>query len=128
MLDIDASVNGTEPDYWMIANSAAECRMPLCYGGGVHTPEQAKKIIGLGVEKVAMSAAMVDGVCLVTGTADTVGRQSVVVVLDTRKKTALFAKGYEVFPHNGGKSITTVSIELAQTMKRPERPRLLSIR
>ena len=101
VLDIDASVNGAEPDYRMIANLAAECRMPLCYGGGVRTPEQAKKIIGLGVEKVAMSAAAVDDATLVTRTADAVGRQSVVVVLDVRKKTGLFAKGYEVFIHNG---------------------------
>ena len=32
VLDIDATVNGAEPDYRMIANLAAECRMPLCYG------------------------------------------------------------------------------------------------
>ena len=103
VLDIDATVNGVEPDYRMIANLAAECRMPLCYGGGVRTPEQAKKIIGLGVEKVAMSAAAVEDATLVTRIAGAVGRQSVVVVLDVRKKTGLFSKGYEVFTHNGRK-------------------------
>lgn len=117
VLDIDATVNGAEPDYRMIANLAAECRMPLCYGGGVRTPEQAKKIIGLGVEKVAMSAAAVEDATLVTRTADAVGRQSVVVVLDVRKKTGLFAKGYEVFTHNGKKSTKTDPFELAQAMQ-----------
>src|SRR3972149_9192846 len=53
VLDIDATVNGAEPDYKLIADVAAECRMPLCYGGGVKSAEQAKKIVGLGVEKVA---------------------------------------------------------------------------
>ena len=47
VLDIDATVNGAEPDYKMIANLAAECRMPLCYGGGVGSAAQAKKIIGV---------------------------------------------------------------------------------
>lgn len=117
VLDIDASVNGAEPDYRMIANLAAESRMPLCYGGGVRTPAQAKKIIGLGVEKVAMSTAAVGDVTLVTRTADAVGRQSVVVVLDVRKKTGLFAKGYEVFTHNGEKSTKTDLFELAQAMQ-----------
>ena len=37
-----------EPDFKMIENLAAECRMPLCYGGGVKTVEQAKIILGLG--------------------------------------------------------------------------------
>lgn len=117
VLDIDATVNGAEPDYRMIANLAAECRMPLCYGGGVRTPEQAKKIIGLGVEKVAMSAAAVEDATLVTRTADAVGRQSVVVVLDVRKKTGLFAKGYEVFTRNGKQAQKGDPVELARKMQ-----------
>lgn len=117
VLDIDATVNGIEPDYRMIANLAAECRMPLCYGGGVHTPEQAKKIISLGVEKVAISAAAVEDASLVSRTAEAIGRQSVVVVLDIRKKKGLFAKGYEVLTHNGRKVCKTDPFELARTMQ-----------
>lgn len=117
VLDIDATVNGAEPDYRMIGNLANECRMPLCYGGGVHTPEQAKKIISLGVEKVAISAAAIEDTSLVSRTAEAVGRQSVVVVLDVRKKTGLFANGYEVFTHNGKKSTKRDPFELAQKMQ-----------
>jgi cyclase len=51
VLDIDASARGREPDYVMIRNLAAECRMPLCYGGGVKTLEQVERIVGMGVEK-----------------------------------------------------------------------------
>ena len=51
VLDIDATVRKREPDYTMIANLAAECRMPLCYGGGVRTAEQIERIVNLGVEK-----------------------------------------------------------------------------
>lgn len=117
VLDIDATVNGVEPDYRMIANLAAESRMPLCYGGGVHTPEQAKKIIGLGVEKVAISAAAVENPALVTLFAEAVGRQSVVVVLDIRKKTGLFSKGYELYTHNGKKAYKVDPIEFAKRME-----------
>ena len=42
-LDIDATSQNREPDYTMIKNIATECRMPLCYGGGIKTVEQAKK-------------------------------------------------------------------------------------
>lgn len=117
VLDIDATVNNVEPDYKMIADLAAECRMPLCYGGGVRTPEQAKKIIGLGVEKVAISAAAIEDVTLVTRIADAIGRQSVVVVLDVRKKTGLFSKGYELCTHNAKKAYKLDPVEFAKCME-----------
>lgn len=114
VLDIDATVNKAEPDYRLIANLAAECRMPLCYGGGVRTPDQAKKIIALGVEKVAISAAAIEDANLVTRIAEAVGRQSVVVVLDVRKKTGPFTKGYEVYSRNGKQAHKLDPFELAQ--------------
>lgn len=111
VLDIDATVNGAEPDYKMIANLAAECRMPLCYGGGVRSAAQAKKIIGLGVEKVALSAAAIENPGLIKQIADEIGRQSVVVVLDVKKR--MLSKEYDVFIHNGKKNTKRFVIEVA---------------
>jgi imidazole glycerol-phosphate synthase subunit HisF len=112
VLDIDATVNGVEPDYRMIAHLAAECRMPLCYGGGVKTPDQAKRIIGLGVEKVAISSAAVEDSTLITRIAEEVGRQSVVVVLDVKKK--MFGRDYDVVTHNGRQNTKRSVWEVAQ--------------
>lgn len=103
VLDIDASRDGVEPNYLLIAKLAAECRMPLCYGGGVRSAEQASRIIDLGVEKVSMSSAALEDPELVTRAAETVGRQSVVVVIDVRRRSGLFARGYEVRTLNGTK-------------------------
>ena len=100
VLDIDATMNRAEPNYALIAKLAAECRMPLCYGGGITTPEQAARIIGLGVEKVSVSAAALARPELLTEIAAAIGRQSVVAVLDVRKKTGFFSKGYEICTHN----------------------------
>jgi len=98
VIDIDATVNGVEPDYKKIAHLAAECRMPLCYGGGVRTAGQAKKIIALGVEKIAISSAALESPALIAEIAEEVGSQSVVVVLDVKKR--LLGKGYDVWTHN----------------------------
>jgi cyclase len=100
VLDIDATVNRVGPDFALIAKLAAECRMPLSYGGGVTTAEQAVRIVDMGVEKVAISSAAIANPALLNQMAAAVGRQSVVVVLDVRKRTGLFAKGYEVCTHN----------------------------
>lgn len=102
VLDIDASVEGRGPDFTLIKNLAVECRMPFCYGGGVTTVEQAKKIISLGAEKVALSSAAVNDFDLIPKISEAVGVQSVVVVLDVKKK-ALFG-GYEIYIHNGKKA------------------------
>lgn len=111
VFDIDATVNNVEPDYKMIAKLAAECRMPFCYGGGIKTLEHARRIIGLGVEKVAISSAAIENPELITQIAQEIGRQSVVVVLDVKKN--LFSKDYDVFTRNAGKNTKRSVFDLA---------------
>ncbi|MES2239780.1 MAG: AglZ/HisF2 family acetamidino modification protein [Bacteroidota bacterium] len=101
VLDIDATVEGRGPDFELIQNLAIECRMPFCYGGGVTTVEQAKKIISLGAEKVALSSAAINNPKIIKEIGEAVGIQSVVVVLDVKKKK-IFG-GYEIVTHNGKK-------------------------
>lgn len=102
VLDIDASVEGRDPNFDLIKNLAIECRMPFCYGGGVKTVEHAKKIVSLGAEKVALSSAALSNPEILKDIGNAVGFQSVVVVVDVRKKK-LFG-GYEFVSHNAKKS------------------------
>lgn len=115
VLDIDASVHNREPDYVLIKNLAAECRMPLCYGGGVKTVEQANKIISMGVEKVAISSAAVNDPELVARIAEVIGSQSVVVVMDVKK--SLLNGNYEIWTHNGSRHTGMCPVEFAQKME-----------
>ena len=84
VLDIDATRLGREPDYAMIRTLAAECRMPLCYGGGVRTVAQIEQIVSLGVEKVAIGAAAINAPDVLRRAAEVVGRQSIVAVADVK--------------------------------------------
>ena len=115
VLDIDATCENRAPDFKMIEHLAAECRMPLCYGGGVKDVEQIKRIFGLGVEKVAISAAAVDNPGLVSEAARCVGNQSVVVVIDVKKK-AMFGR-YDVCTHNGRKNTGENPVDFAKQME-----------
>lgn len=101
IFDIDATVKGLEPNYSLIERIANQSRMPLCYGGGVKTVEQAQNIFGLGIEKIALSSSVLHNPKLITQIADRVGAQSVIVVLDVKKK---LLGGYEVYTHNGKKA------------------------
>jgi cyclase len=114
VLDIDASAKGVGPDMKMIQFWAAECRMPLCYGGGVTTVAQARAIIGLGVEKVALSAAAVARPDLVAEISAEVGSQSAVVVLDVRQ---VAARKYEVWTHNATRPTGLCPIEFSRRLQ-----------
>lgn len=102
VIDIDATVEERGPDFNLIKNLAIECRMPFCYGGGITTVDQAKKIISLGVEKVALSSAALSNPQLLKEIGNAIGKQSLVVVLDVKKK-GLFGN-YELYTHNGKKA------------------------
>jgi len=99
VLDIDASSEKREPDYNAIANLAMECRMPLCYGGGIKTSEQAIKIFKLGVEKIALSSKAIEDPSIISEISNKVGAQSVIVILDVKKNR--FSKKYSIYTKNG---------------------------
>lgn len=112
---IDATVKNREPDYTLIRDLAAECQMPLCYGGGVKSVEQVERIISLGVEKVSISAAAVDNPDLVAQAASVVGGQSVVVVMDVKKSSR---RGkYELWTHNANKPRGICPIDFARKLE-----------
>ncbi len=103
VLDIDASVKNKEPNYELIKKLANECRMPLCYGGGVKTTSHFEKIIELGVEKIAISSAANENPKLIEDASRIVGNQSVVVIIDLKKRA--FRDKYDIYIHNAQKKI-----------------------
>jgi cyclase len=115
VLDIDATAQRREPDYALIEHLAAECRMPLCYGGGVKNSRQVERIIGLGVEKVALSSGLVDHPEVIAEASQNVGSQSVVAVLDVRKSGA--TQQYEVYTHNGRNATGSSAVSMARQME-----------
>ena len=110
VLDIDATIKGKDPDLKMIDNLASECRMPLCYGGGIKTTQQIKKIIELGVEKISLSSIAIEDPNIIKEGARFVGNQSIVVTLDVKKTK----EGYIVFTHNGQTHTGLNPIELIE--------------
>ena len=111
VFDIDATAERREPDYRLIEHLAVECRMPLCYGGGVRTVEQVQRIVSLGVEKIAISAAAVVNPGIVREAAVRVGSQSIVVVMDVKKRG--WRQRGEVVTHNGTRATGLAPVAFA---------------
>ena len=110
VLDIDATVKGKDPDLKMIDNLATECRMPLCYGGGIKTVEQIREIIELGVEKVSLSSAAIENPEIVKNGAKFVGNQSIVVTLDVKKTNI----DYHVYTQSGKNNTKLDPVDLVK--------------
>lgn len=84
-LDITATREGHEPDYDLIARIAGECFMPLCYGGGIRTLQQARRIVALGVEKIALNSSAIEDVALISQLSQEIGASSVVGAIDVKR-------------------------------------------
>jgi cyclase len=112
VVDIDATRTGASPDFTLIERLAVECRMPLCYGGGIRTAEQAKRITGLGVEKVAVSSAAIERPALIDEIARDIGSQSVAVVVDVRQRP--LGGAYEAWTINGTHRTGRLAFDIAR--------------
>ncbi len=86
LLDIKASQEGRSPDVDLIRQFASECFMPLTYGGGVSSVQEAQQLFRVGVEKVSVNHHALENPSLIGELADQFGSQSVVVALDVRKR------------------------------------------
>lgn len=85
VLDITASKEHREPNFELIEQFASECFMPLCYGGGVTTIEQAQRLFAIGVEKISIQTAAFKDLNFITQLANKFGSQSIVISLDIKK-------------------------------------------
>jgi len=84
-LDIDASRKKLEPNYKLLSEIADECFMPLAYGGGIRSFEQAQRIFNIGIEKVVINTAAYHNPKLIGEIAGVYGSQAVVGVIDVKK-------------------------------------------
>jgi cyclase len=83
VLDLDATVDGREPDFGFLAELASECFMPLAYGGGIATLAHCERLNRIGVEKFVLGHAAADP-ALVHAVSRDLGAQALVACVDVR--------------------------------------------
>lgn len=102
LLDIspDRLIRG--PDLELIEEFANEAFMPVSYGGGVRSINDAKNVLKRGVEKIVVNTAAEEKPDLITEIASQTGSQSIIVSIDV--KTNIFGK--QTVWTNGGRTST----------------------
>lgn len=98
LLDIVAGKQRTRPDFDLLEQIASEAFMPVCYGGGVRTVEDARQLLKIGIEKVAVNTAALEDATLVRRLSDAFGAQCVVASVDVKR--SLLGR-HQVFSHAG---------------------------
>jgi len=113
ILDIEASRLNKSIDFDYLKEVVSEAFMPVGYGGGIKTVEDAKRLFAIGIEKVVLNTNAVLNFDLVRSLADKFGSQSVVFSLDV-KRTLL---GQRVFIKSGTEKTKYEPLELALIMQ-----------
>lgn len=113
LLDVSATVEGRRPDFGLIEEIAGEAFMPLAYGGGIRTAEDAERVFKLGAEKVIINSNAVDNPAFVRELAQIHGSQSVVASIDARRD--LFGR-YRVYTHGGRRKTELDPVDCARHM------------
>jgi imidazole glycerol-phosphate synthase subunit HisF len=101
LLDIRATLDGRQPPFDLLEALAAECWVPLTYGGGIRTVDDARAVLSQGVEKIVLGTAAADDPAFVRAAAEEFGSQAVVVSVDVRETPG----GYGVFVESGRRSL-----------------------
>ena len=84
-LDITATAEGRRPNPRVLADIADECFMPLGYGGGIRSLDDARAVFDIGFEKVAVNSAAVADRTLIPAIAEVFGSQAVVASIDVKR-------------------------------------------
>jgi cyclase len=113
-LDITATREQREPDYARLEDIAGEAFMPIGYGGGVRTVEQARRLFRLGVEKVAVTTAACENPQLVADLAEQFGSQSIVAGIDVKRD---WLNRPRVMTHAGASKGSREVIEFARELQ-----------
>lgn len=115
LLDIEATTHNRGIDYETLEKIVSECFMPICYGGGVNTLEDMRRLFSLGMEKISLGAAASENPDLIRQASEEFGNQAIVVTLDVKK--GIFG-GYSVLTHQGKKDTRVHPVEAARKMER----------
>ncbi len=108
--DIDASVKGSGVNYTLIEEIASEAFMPVGYGGGVASAEEARRVTGIGIEKVILNSVVQSRPETVTEISDALGASSTVVSVDAKKK---LTGGWDTFTNRGSRKTGLSPVEAA---------------
>ena len=115
ILDIEAHKQRGKINWDLVTKTASEAFMPMCYGGGITTVDEIKRLLKAGIEKVSINTAAHENPKLIEDAARAFGSQSIVAGIDVKKN---FLGRYVVVSHGGDKKQSSDVVQWAKAVER----------
>ena len=111
-LDITASSDNRDLILDIIESVAKQIFIPLTVGGGVRSPDDVRRLLNAGADKISINTSAIINPELVAEVSSRFGSQCIVVAIDAKK----VGNQWEVFTHGGRKSTGLDAVEWAKRM------------
>jgi cyclase len=115
-LDITASSDNRDLILHVIEAVASQVFIPLTVGGGVRVPDDVRRLLNAGADKVSINTTAVTNPEVVEQAASRFGSQAIVVAIDAKATDASNSR-WEVFTHGGRRATGLDAVEWALKMQ-----------
>lgn len=109
-LDIAASLESRKTILGLVEETAKRVFVPLTVGGGIRTVQDMHDALSAGADKVSINSAALNHPEIITESAESFGRQCVVVAIDAKRVD----DHWEVFTYGGTRSTGIDALEWAK--------------
>ena len=99
LLDIDASKENRQIDYFTIEDVASECFMPLAVGGGLSNCAHIENVLKRGADKIVINTSALENPRFIREASANFGAQCIVVSVDVSLKDGKYC----IYSHAGRK-------------------------
>tara|TARA_B100000686_G_scaffold278109_1_gene297909 strand:- start:693 stop:1454 length:762 start_codon:yes stop_codon:yes gene_type:complete len=114
LLDITASLEKRSPNLSLLTDIASECFMPVAYGGGIKSVEDAKAVFGIGFEKIIVNTHGIENPSFIHQLASQYGSQAIIGSIDVKKN--IWGR-YQVRSHSGEQRTNQKPIHWAKELE-----------
>ncbi len=117
-LDITATHEQRDTILDVVQRTAEQVFIPLTVGGGIQSLEHIKHLLRAGADKVSINSGAVRNPDLINQASDRVGKQSIVVAIDARRRESRENPGWDVYVRGGRENTGLDAIAWAKEMEK----------
>ncbi|MFQ5887561.1 MAG: 1-(5-phosphoribosyl)-5-[(5-phosphoribosylamino)methylideneamino]imidazole-4-carboxamide isomerase [Candidatus Hydrothermarchaeales archaeon] len=86
VIDLDGAIKGRRVNEDILIDIVKRSEVPVQFGGGIRSIEDAKRILDLGTDKIILGTIALDNPQVVSDLADMYGKERIIIALDSKDR------------------------------------------